>query len=137
MYFNFLIVENNDNIGYVLESSVNDSKFKSIQIKEGFKSPDGKPLLYCYSEKLTINENTSYRIKRISSDGNINYSCPITITKNSKSKIWISCVEEENSILLVDIKEDIRPLNSEGKMIDENKVMKLGESLFLNEKKRK
>lgn len=105
LYFNFLIIENNNNIGYVLESSVNESEFQSIQIKQGVKSPNRVPLLYCYSEKLMNNENTTYRIKRISADGNINYSFPITINNSSRSEILISCVAAENSTLLFDRKE--------------------------------
>ena len=124
LYFKFLIRENNDNIAYVLESSVNGAEFKSTQIKEGFKSPHGVPLLYCYSEKLT--DNTTYRIKRISYGGDIDYSCPIIISKNQKSNEWTSCINNKNTIFHDGIKEIIPPLNSHNKDADEDNSMKLG-----------
>ena len=93
LYFKFLVVENKDNIAYVLESSENGNEYNAIQIKEGFKSPNQVPLLYCYSEKL-IN-NTSYRIKRVSSDGVINYSGSITINTDHQSNKWISSINDE------------------------------------------
>jgi hypothetical protein len=92
LYFKFLIVENKDNVAYVLESSENGTDYSSIQIKEGFKSPNKTPLLYCYSEKLI--DNTSYRIKRVSFDGLINYSGSITINKDHQSKKWIHCLND-------------------------------------------
>ncbi len=90
LYFKYLILENKDNVAYVLESSNNGTEYNFIQLKEGVKSPNKTPLLYCFSEKL-IN-NTSYRIKRISFDGIINYSGSITINKDNQSKKWINCL---------------------------------------------
>jgi hypothetical protein len=114
LYFKFLIQENNDNIAYVLELSENGNEFKSIQIKEGFKSPNETPLLYCFSEKITDNENSTYRIKRISNDGVIDYSCPIIINKIKRNKRWVSCKDEEN----------LAPLKLDNKFNDENQIVK-------------
>ena len=114
LYFKFLIQENNNNIAYVLELSVNGNEFKSIKIKEGFKSPNRTPLLYCFSEKITDNENSTYRIKRISNDGDIDYSCPIIINNNKRSKSWISCNNKEN----------LFPLKSDNKYTHENQGIK-------------
>ncbi|MFB0925327.1 MAG: T9SS type A sorting domain-containing protein [Vicingaceae bacterium] len=92
LYFKYLILENKDNVAYVLESSENGNEYNFIQIKEGVKSPNKNPLLYCFSEKLI--ENTSYRVKRISFDGLINYSGSITINKDHQSKKWIHCLND-------------------------------------------
>ena len=76
LYFKFLILENNIDADYTLESSSNGTDFYAVQLKEGFKSPNGVPLLYCYSVDLNqLNDNT-YRIRRDSSNG-INYSTVI------------------------------------------------------------
>ncbi len=76
IYFRFLIVENMENTNYILESSTNDSDFFPVIEKEGFKSPNRIPLLYCYSLDLHDYSDNVYRIKRITPDG-ISYSSNI------------------------------------------------------------
>jgi penicillin-binding protein-related factor A (putative recombinase) len=73
LYFKFLVLENKLQTAYTLESSTNGTDFYNVQKKEGFKSPSGTPLLYCYSIDLTNLSTNKYRIKRTSEDG-INYS---------------------------------------------------------------
>jgi len=73
LYFKFLVLENRFHTTYALESSENGTDFYNVQKKEGFKSPIGTPLLYCYSIDLTRLSKNKYRIKRTSEDG-INYS---------------------------------------------------------------
>ena len=69
LYFKFLIVENRLDTKYTLESSSNGTDFYAVELKEGFKSPNEVPLLYCYSVDLNqVNDNT-YRIRRDSPDG--------------------------------------------------------------------
>jgi len=66
-YFKFLIVEGDDNTSYTLETSMNGIDFSPINIKEGFKSPNNTPLLYCFTVNKENNTNGSYyRIKRTS-----------------------------------------------------------------------
>ncbi len=64
-YFKFLIVENDDNAVYVLESSINGVDFIPVNLKEGFKSPNNTPLLYCFSINKESNvKGNYYRVKR-------------------------------------------------------------------------
>ncbi|MBI2281245.1 MAG: hypothetical protein HYU68_11225, partial [Bacteroidetes bacterium] len=44
-YFKFIISENRDDIKYILESSENGISFFVEKEKEGFKSPNGTPLM--------------------------------------------------------------------------------------------
>ena len=76
LYFNYLVVENRVHTAYTLESSSNGTDFYTVQLKEGFKSPSGVPLLYCYSVDLNVLNDRTYRIRRDSPDG-INYSTVI------------------------------------------------------------
>ncbi|MBL4594712.1 MAG: hypothetical protein JKX68_12990 [Flavobacteriales bacterium] len=73
LYFKFLVLENRSNANYTLESSANGTDFSAVKLKQGFKSPNGVPLLYCYSVDLNNLNDTTYRIRRDSPDG-INYS---------------------------------------------------------------
>ena len=69
LYFKFLVLENQYNTTYTLESSTNGKDFYAVQLKEGFKSPNGTPLLYCYTVDLNQLNDKSYRIRRDSDDG--------------------------------------------------------------------
>ena len=69
IYFKFLIVENRDNTNYTLEASANGEDFYPVLEKEGFKSPNGIPLLYCYSLDLHDFSDDVYRIKRVTPEG--------------------------------------------------------------------
>ena len=73
IYFRFLIIDILENTNYTLESSSNGTDFYTIKLKEGFKSPNGIPLLYCYSIDLHSFSDNSYRI-RIDSDNREEYS---------------------------------------------------------------
>ena len=70
LYFKFLVLEYRANTAYVLESSSNGVDFDSVKMKQGYKSPNNVPLLYCYSVHLNNLAANTYRIKRISPDGN-------------------------------------------------------------------
>lgn len=94
LYFKFLILENSGNIAYVLESSTNGIDYRSLQIKEGFQSPKQTPLLYCYTEPLNKTENTYYRIKRVLSNGESDYSQTLTIKSGLISNRWFTCNDE-------------------------------------------
>ena len=77
------MLENDDNINYILESSSDGENFQPLQRKEGFKSPNNKPLLYTY--KIDINKaptEVAYRIRRISPDGNEYSDILMTNNKN-------------------------------------------------------
>ena len=78
LYFKFLVLENRENTNYTLESSSNGAEFYAVQLKQGFKSPSGAPLLYCYTVDLNQLNNKSYRIRRDSPEG-IEYSPTIEI----------------------------------------------------------
>ena len=107
LYFKFLIIEHQENAAYILESSFNGLDFNAVQIKEGSKSPNGIPLLYCYTEKLKDNENISYRIKRVSLSGiDISNSCTLEMTNLHNSKKWTSCINENFNGELADLGED-------------------------------
>jgi len=69
IYFRFLVVENRDNTNYTLEASTNGDDYSPILQKEGFKSPNGTPLLYCYSLDLHDFSDNTYRIRRVTPDG--------------------------------------------------------------------
>ncbi len=73
LYFKFLVLENRLNTTYTLESSSNGDDFYAVQLKDGFKSPNGTPLLYCYAVDLNKLNDKVYRIRRDSPDG-VNYS---------------------------------------------------------------
>ena len=78
VYFKFLVLENRYNTNYILESSSNGTDFYAVQLKEGFKSPNETPLLYCYSIDLNNLNDKTYRIRRDSSDG-VNYTASLEI----------------------------------------------------------
>ena len=83
LYFKYLVLENEYNTSYTLESSSNGNEFYAVQLKEGFKSPKGVPLLYCYSVDLNQLNDKSFRIRRDSPDG-VEYSSVIE-TGNSQN----------------------------------------------------
>ncbi len=76
IYFKFLIVENLEQTNYTLEASTSGDDYSPILQKEGFKSPNGVPLLYCYSLDLHENSDKIYRIRRVSPEGD-NFSATI------------------------------------------------------------
>lgn len=80
IYFRFLLVDNRYNTNYTLESSSNGTDFYAVKLKEGFKSPNGVPLLYCYSIDLHEFSDNTYRIKIDSDDGD-EYSSIIEFNK--------------------------------------------------------
>jgi hypothetical protein len=82
LYFKFLILENSDNAAYTLEYSENGVDFEFIQTKEGFKSPNNTPLLYCYSVNLSSLNAKSYRVKRTSTNEANEYSSIIYRSNN-------------------------------------------------------
>jgi hypothetical protein len=88
LFFKFLITEEKENTAYILESSTNGETFKSCQIKEGYKSPNNIPLLYCFAEQLNGNDITIYRIKRVSFDGEFAYSGDLILDKDNIEKKW-------------------------------------------------
>src|SRR5690606_34947107 len=49
IYFKFLILENSDEVCYILESSIDGQNFNEVVKKNGVKSPNQQPLLYCYT----------------------------------------------------------------------------------------
>lgn len=69
LYFRFLILENNQDVNYTLESSLNGTDFYPVQLKQGFQSPTGVPLLYCFVVDLNVLNDNVYRIKRTSPEG--------------------------------------------------------------------
>jgi len=78
IYFKFLVLENREDVNYTLESSSNGVDFYPVKLKEGFKSPNNYPLLYCYSIDLTILSDKTFRIKMDSKES-INYSSVIEL----------------------------------------------------------
>lgn len=64
IYFKFLILENLDNVNYILESSADGQVFHEIAIKEGVKSPNQQALLYCYVVETDQQSDKIFRIKR-------------------------------------------------------------------------
>ena len=75
------MIENNFETNYTLESSSNGTDFFAVQLKEGYKSPSGVPLLYCYSVNLNDLDDKTYRIRRDSPYG-INYSYVIEMSNS-------------------------------------------------------
>jgi len=107
LYFKFLITEHQENAAYILESSKNGLDFDAVQIKEGSKSPNGMPLLYCYTENLRDNDNIAYRIKRVSISGiGISNSCTLKMNDLQNSKKWISCTNQKFNGQLADLGDD-------------------------------
>ncbi|MGB0882666.1 MAG: hypothetical protein ACPGSO_06900 [Vicingaceae bacterium] len=100
LYFKFLVIEEEDNSTYVLESSTNGKDFTPCQLKDGFKSPNKTALLYCFSEPVK-KTNTQYRINRIQFKESVSneYSQVITVKSNEPSRVWINGMQEnKNSI---------------------------------------
>ncbi len=123
-YFKFLIIEHEENVAYVLESSKNGLDFNATQIKEGFTSPNSVPLLYCYQENLKDNENIAYRIKRVSLlDGTMSNSCSLILNNKHDSKKWVSCLDQsfnEEYVLVEEEEGRLVSLSSEQNDIFEN-----------------
>jgi len=86
IYFKFLIVENRVNVNYVLESSTNGVDFVEVQKKEGFKSPNEIPLLYCYTIDEIDKKVKAYRI-RLESINTIEYSSRVIVEKKNISEL--------------------------------------------------
>lgn len=72
-YFKFLILENREGADYVLESSSNGVDFNEVATKEGVKSPNNQPLLYCYIVNDIAISDRIFRV-RISSNKEVTYS---------------------------------------------------------------
>ena len=86
LYFKFLIIENEQNIVYTLESSTDGANFSGVTKKDGFLSPNGIPLLYCYSADQNTISTESYRIKRSSAEG-VQYSSTLFIDRAEMSNL--------------------------------------------------
>ena len=114
LYFKFLITEEKENTAYVLESSTNGQAFTFCQIKEGYKSPNNTPLLYCFSEKLNKNNATVYRVKRVSFDGTIGYSCGLMLDQGNTARVWNSCIHDsyDKDMTLKNKENEITPTAS-------------------------
>lgn len=67
-YFKFLIQDNREEIKYVLESSKDGVNFSEVAIKEGVKSPNNQPLLYCYIVNSEVVSDRFFRVKIISNE---------------------------------------------------------------------
>lgn len=100
LFFKLLITEDKENTTYIIEASIDGENFTSCQIKEGFKSPENTPLLYCFSEKRNQTTATVYRIKRVSFDGIIAYSGILILDENTTDRKWISSINEDYNIAL-------------------------------------
>lgn len=72
-YFKFLIQENREDADYVLESSIDGINFNEVATKEGVKSPNNQPLLYCYIVDDTTISDRIFRV-RITSNEEVTYS---------------------------------------------------------------
>ena len=72
-YFKFLILENREGADYVLESSSNGVDFNEVATKEGVKSPNNQPLLYCYIVNDIAISDRIFRV-RITSNKEVTYS---------------------------------------------------------------
>lgn len=81
-YFKFIISENRDDIKYILESSENGISFFVEKEKEGFKSPNGTPLMYCFSVDSKNNLDTRFFRIKIMNGENYDYSPTIKIIEN-------------------------------------------------------
>ncbi|HEY9083993.1 MAG TPA: hypothetical protein VIN73_11715 [Vicingaceae bacterium] len=81
-YFKFLIQENREDVAYVLESSLDGVNFNEVTTKEGVKSPNNQPLLYCY---VVDSKNISDRIFRIKmmSDEVVTYSSLLNLSSEN------------------------------------------------------
>ena len=85
-YFKFIISENRDNLKYVLESSENGIVFFVEKEKDGFKSPNGISLLYCFSVNTSNNFDTKFfRIKMMNGE-NYDYSTTIKLLENKSTQ---------------------------------------------------
>lgn len=67
-YFKFLIQENREDANYVLESSIDGINFSEVATKEGVKSPNKQPLLYCYIVDETTISDRIFRVRIISNE---------------------------------------------------------------------
>lgn len=81
-YFKFLIQENREDVAYVLESSLDGVNFNEVAIKEGVKSPNKQPLLYCYIVDATTISDRIFRIKMMS-DEVVTYSSLLNLSSEN------------------------------------------------------
>ncbi len=81
-YFKFIISENRDDIKYVLESSGNGIAFVVEKEKDGFKSPNGIALMYCFSVDTRNNLGTRFFRIKIMDGENYDYSPTIKLIEN-------------------------------------------------------
>jgi hypothetical protein len=81
-YFKFIISENRDDTKYILESSENGIVFFLEKEKEGFKSPNGTPLMYCFSVDTKNNLDTRFFRIKIMNGENYDYSPTIKLLEN-------------------------------------------------------
>ena len=81
-YFKFIISENRDDIKYVLESSENGIAFFVEKKKDGFKSPNGIALMYCFSVDTRNNLDTRFFRIKIMNGENYDYSPTIKLIEN-------------------------------------------------------
>ncbi len=94
LYFKYLINENENEVTYVLEHSINGENFTEIDKKNGFKSPNQIPLLYCFNDAKKDQNTISYRIKRITSDGETSYTCNLNIEDGNSDRKWNKCISQ-------------------------------------------
>jgi hypothetical protein len=83
LYFKYIVLENQSNTLYTLESSINGVDFYAVQLKEGSKSPKDIPLLHCYSVNLDDLNDNEYRIRRDSPDG-VEYSTILDVSNTNQ-----------------------------------------------------
>ena len=81
-YFKFIISENRDDTKYILESSENGISFFLEKEKEGFKSLNGTPLMYCFSVDSKNNVDTRFFRIKIMNGENYDYSPTIKLLEN-------------------------------------------------------
>lgn len=86
VYFKFIISENRDDIKYVLESSGNGIAFVVEKEKDGFKSPNGLALMYCFSVDTKNNLDTRFFRIKIMNGENYDYSPTIKLIENSSKQ---------------------------------------------------
>lgn len=81
-YFKFIISENRDDIKYVLESSGNGIAFVAENEKDGFKSPNGIALMYCFSVNTNNSLDTRFFRIKIMDGENYDYSPTIKLIED-------------------------------------------------------
>lgn len=83
VYFKFLIIENEPNVYYSIQSSINGVDFTTIYKKEGQISPQQVPLLYCCKMSVDNLRGTIFRISR-EREGDKHCTQPIFIETNKQ-----------------------------------------------------